>query len=44
MVIVRHCPNCGNEIVDGDFCTECGYDLSNNNPRPETVSKDFLII
>lgn len=42
MVIVRHCPNCGNEIVDGDFCTECGYDLSNNNPRPETVSKDFF--
>lgn len=31
MAILKHCPNCGNEISDDDveFCTECGCNLFN---------------
>ena len=41
MVIVKHCPNCGNEITDeGEFCTECGYNLLDNSPRILRATKD----
>ena len=37
MDIVKHCPNCGSVIseVDMEFCTECGYNLAENDEAPK---------
>ena len=43
MVIIKHCPNCGSEISDdSDFCTECGYNLSNPNYQAPGVKSGFF--
>ena len=43
MVIIKHCPNCGSEISDdSDFCTECGYNLSNNVYQTPVVKSGFF--
>ena len=43
MVIIKHCPNCGSEISDdSDFCTECGYNLSNNNYQAPVAESGFF--
>ena len=43
MVIIKHCPNCGSEISDdSDFCTECGYNLSNNNYQAPVAKLGFF--
>ncbi|MDO5860891.1 zinc ribbon domain-containing protein [Methanobrevibacter sp.] len=44
MSIIRHCPNCGNVVSDGDFCTECGYNLSDGINHVENDSKEFFEI
>ena len=37
MDIVKHCPNCGSVISEEDmeFCTECGYNLTENDEAPK---------
>ena len=37
MDIVKHCPNCGSVISEEDmeFCTECGYNLAENDEAPK---------
>lgn len=42
LIVVKHCPKCGNDIDDEDieFCTECGHKLSNKNIK--TNSKGFF--
>ena len=43
MVIIKHCPNCGSEISDdSEFCSECGYNLSNNNYQAPVVKSGFF--
>ncbi len=43
MVIIKHCPNCGSEISDdSDFCTECGYKLSNSNYQAPVAKSGFF--
>lgn len=43
-MVMKHCPNCGNEINDEDveFCTECGCSLSNSVIRTDDNSKGFF--
>lgn len=43
-MMMKHCPNCGNEISDEDieFCTECGCNLSNAVIRIDNNSEGFF--
>lgn len=43
-MVIKHCPNCGNEISDDDvdFCTECGHSLSNSVIPADVNSKGFF--
>ena len=47
-MVEKICPNCGELIVDGDFCSECGTELSGNpngfcNKLDEKISLSSLI-
>ena len=43
MTIVKHCPNCGSELGDDDeFCTECGFNLSNRISETSNIDKSFF--
>ena len=43
-MVIKRCPNCGSEIDDenAEFCTDCGYSLSNRIVRIDNNPKGFF--